>query len=37
VVLQYQSSFQSKANAMETVTVVLDQDGTWRVVGYFIK
>ncbi|MBB1163126.1 DUF4019 domain-containing protein [Aquariibacter albus] len=37
VVLQYQSSFQSKANATETVTVVLDPDGSWRVVGYFIK
>jgi hypothetical protein len=37
VVLQYQSSFQNKANATETVTVALDPDGTWRVVGYFIK
>ena len=37
VVLQYQSSFQSKAAATETVTVVLDPDGSWRVVGYFIK
>lgn len=37
VVLQYQSAFQSKASATETVTVALDPDGTWRVVGYFIK
>lgn len=37
VVLQYRSSFQSKENATETVTVVLDPDGAWRVVGYFIK
>ena len=35
--LQYQSSFLNKASATETVTVVLDPDGTWRVVGYFIK
>jgi hypothetical protein len=35
--LQYQSAFQSKASATETVTVVMDPDGTWRVVGYFIK
>lgn len=37
VILQYQSAFQSKASATETVTVALDPDGTWRVVGYFIK
>lgn len=37
VLLQYQSAFQSKANATETVTVALDPDGTWRVTGYFIK
>jgi hypothetical protein len=37
VLLQFQSAFQSKASATETVTIALDPDGTWRVVGYFIK
>lgn len=37
VVLQYQSAFQSKANAIETVIVALDSDGVWRVAGYFIR
>ncbi len=37
VLLQYQSTFENKASAVETVTVVMDPDGSWRVVGYFIK
>lgn len=37
VLLQYQSTFESKAAAVETVTVVMDPDGVWKVVGYFIK
>jgi hypothetical protein len=37
VVVQFDTSFESKKNAVETVTPVLEKDGAWRVVGYFIK
>jgi len=37
VVIQYDTSFKNKASAVETVTPVLDEEGTWRVAGYFIK
>ncbi|MFI5007047.1 MAG: DUF4019 domain-containing protein [Solirubrobacterales bacterium] len=37
VVIQYDSSFESKKQATETITPMLDPDGTWRVSGYFIK
>lgn len=37
VVLQYRSTFEHKASAVETVTVVMDPDGAWKVAGYFIK
>jgi hypothetical protein len=37
VVLQYQSSFEHKQSAVETITPMLDKDGQWRVFGYFIK
>ena len=37
VVLQFQTSFENKASAVETVTPMLDPDGVWRVSGYFIK
>ncbi len=37
VLLQFQAAFENKASAVETVTVALDTDGTWRVAGYFIK
>lgn len=37
VVIQYESQFESKASATETVTPMLDKDGTWRVSGYYIK
>lgn len=37
VVVQFESSFENKARAIETVTPMLDKDGTWRVSGYFIK
>lgn len=36
VVLRFQTSFQAKSEAIETLTVVLE-DGQWRAVGYFIK
>jgi hypothetical protein len=37
VVIQYESSFEHKQSAVETVTPMLDKDGKWRVSGYFIK
>ncbi|MDO4795427.1 MAG: DUF4019 domain-containing protein [Brachymonas sp.] len=36
-VLQYASSFTHKAQAVETVTLQGQPDGSWRVVGYFIQ
>lgn len=37
VVIQYQSFFENKKDAIETVTPMLDEDGKWRVSGYFIR
>jgi hypothetical protein len=37
VVIQFATSFANKKSAVETVTPMLDQDGTWRVSGYFIR
>jgi hypothetical protein len=37
VIIQFQTSFQNKKSAIETVTPMLDKDGQWRLSGYFIK
>jgi hypothetical protein len=37
VVLQYESSFEQKSSAIETVTPALDKDGKWRVCLYTVK
>lgn len=37
VVLQFNTGFENKKSAVETVTPMLDKDGTWRVSGYYIK
>jgi hypothetical protein len=37
VVIQYDTSFENKESAVETITPMLDKDGKWRVSGYFIK
>lgn len=37
VVIQYDSVFEHKSSAVETVTPTLDSDGVWRVSGYFIR
>ena len=37
VVIQYESSFEHKKSAIETVTPALGDDGQWRVSGYFIR
>jgi len=35
--MQFDTSFANKKAAIETVTPMLDTDGTWRVAGYYIK
>jgi len=37
VVIQYATSFENKAPAVETVTPMRGPDKQWRVSGYFIK
>lgn len=35
--MQFTTSFSNKQEAVETVTPMLQQDGTWKVSGYFIE
>jgi hypothetical protein len=37
VVLQFDTSFTHKKEAVETITPMLDKDGKWKVSGYYIK
>src|SRR5208337_752234 len=37
VVIQFETSFENKKAAIETITPMLDKDGKWKVSGYFIK
>ncbi len=37
VIIQFETSFQNKKTATETVTPMLDKDGQWRVSGYYLK
>jgi Protein of unknown function (DUF4019) len=37
VVIQYDTSFENKWSAVETITPTLDKDAQWRVSGYFIR
>jgi hypothetical protein len=37
VIIQYETTFENKRSAVETVTPTLDPDGVWRVSGYFIR
>jgi len=36
VVIMYDTKFENKESAVETVTPMLDKDGKWRVAGYYI-
>jgi hypothetical protein len=36
-VIQYESSFENKKSAVETITPMLDKEGKWRVSGYYIR
>jgi hypothetical protein len=37
VVFQFNTAFENKAAAVETVTAAKDTDGMWRIAGYFVK
>jgi hypothetical protein len=37
VVLQFDTSFEHKAGALETVTPMMDSDGKWHVSGYYVR
>lgn len=37
VVIEFDTSFENKRSAVETVTPMQDADGAWRVSGYYIK
>ena len=37
VVVRFETQFEHKPSAIETVTPMKGQDGLWRVSGYFIK
>lgn len=37
VLIQFESSFENKKSAIETITPMMDKDGKWRVSGYFMK
>lgn len=37
VVIQYETAFERKKSAVETITPMVDPDGAWRVSGYYIR
>jgi serine/threonine protein kinase len=37
VVMQFQTSFANKNDAIETVTFMLEKNGVWQAAGYFIR
>lgn len=37
VVIEFETSFENKKSAIETVTPMTDKDGKWHVSGYYIK
>ena len=37
LVVQFETSFEKKKHAIETVTPMKEADGAWKVAGYFIK
>jgi len=37
VVIQYDASFEHRPAVVETITPMLDADGTWRVSGYYVR
>ncbi len=37
VIIQFETSFENKKIAIETIMPMVDEDGAWRVAGYYIK
>lgn len=37
VVIEYDTDFENKPGAVETITPMLEKDGTWKVSGYYIR
>ena len=37
VVIQYDTQFEHKASAVETITPMRGKDGSWKVCGYYVK
>lgn len=37
MVIQFETAFENKKTAIETVTPMLGKEGTWRVAGYYIN
>ena len=37
VVIQFQSEFENKKSAVETITPMREKDGAWKVTGYSIR
>jgi len=37
VVIRFRTSFEYKKSAVETVTFMMEKDGTWKAAGYFIQ
>lgn len=37
LVIQYEANFEKKKQVIETVTPMLDKDGSWKVSGYFVN
>jgi len=37
VVIQFETRFENKAAAVETITPMREKDGAWRVSGYYIR
>jgi hypothetical protein len=37
VVIQFKTSYEKKKSAVETITPMMEDDGKWRVSGYYIK
>ena len=37
VIIQYDSVFENKKSAVETIVPMLEKDGKWKISGYFIR
>ena len=37
MIMQYRTKFANGGEMIETITPMMDKDGTWRVSGYYIK